>query len=181
MIRPVEFKNIFLAKFLVLITTITLYMIIYFLSSVALGFLLFPRVENVAIFFHQDTFSIYQCLQYAVTYYFISLLTLIAIASTVFFISIISKSVVVAVGLSLGFILASAIHSTAMQLLFNLGIIKDLSVQFISITSIQHSGIALMLGQKPILQVFICLVLLGYFLIFNTLSYLISSKNDKLI
>lgn len=181
MIRPVEFKNIFIAKFLVLITTITLYMIIYFLCSVALGFLLFPKVENVAIFYHKDTLSISQCLQYGVKYYFISLLTLIAIASTVFFISIISKSVVVAVGSSLGFILASAIHSSAIQLLLRLGIVKYPYIGFLSITSIQHEGIAIMLGQRPILQGFICLTLLGYFLIFNTLSYLIVSKNDKLI
>lgn len=181
MIRPVKFNHIFIAKFLVLVAIISLYMVTYFLASIGFGYFLFPKVDQIAVFYHQSTFSIGACLLYAVKYYLLSLITLIAIGSVAFFIAIISKSVVVAVGVNLAFILFSAGYPTVLQVLNRGGGLSLYKLQLLSITHIQHMGIAAMLAEKPLLIGFTSLVLTSYILIFSILSYVTVSKKDHVL
>ncbi|SHJ40587.1 ABC-2 family transporter protein [Clostridium cavendishii DSM 21758] len=181
MIRPIKFSEIFIAKFLVLIVTIALYSLIYFLFSLILGYFLFPKINDISIFYHVKVFGISASLMYSVKYYLLALLTLIAISSVVFFISIISKSVIIALGVNVGFILISMTYPIILQAFFRGGGLLINKIMLLSLTHIQHMGIAFMLGQKHTLFLYISFVLLAYTLIFSTLSYFVFSKQDQLI
>lgn len=175
--KPIE---VFIAKFLVIIATIFIYLVTYLILGYIVGFILFPKIDNVYIFYWGKAFDQAQAFIYTIKYYSISFLTLISIASLMFFIATISKSIVIALGLSTATLLGMIIYPNAIQLLLfdNVNLIK---LKFLSIIEVQYKGIAMMLGENGDYFGFNLLIIGIYALIFLLGNYLVYKKSDNLI
>ncbi|KNF09390.1 ABC-2 family transporter protein [Gottschalkia purinilytica] len=181
MIRQISFSKLFFAKFITVIITIFLLITAYYFFSIPIGYLLMPKLEKVSIFYHNELFATLSSFIYGVKYYLLSFLTLIAMASTIMFISTVSQTVTTGVGLSIGFLLSSIIYPQILLMFFGKLTMKVAKLQFLSLTHIQHMGIAISLGEYPSLVGWNFSILLIYTTIFTVLSYLCFTKTSKYI
>ncbi|WP_394896163.1 hypothetical protein, partial [Clostridium baratii] len=134
----------------------------------------------VSVFYFSKTFNGFELFLYTIKYYFLSFLTLISVASLVFFISTISKSVIIALGTSAGLILGLMAYPTIIRVFLykSKNIIK---YTLLSITDIQHEGIAMMLGEDKLFINFSLFVVLVYIVVFFFITYVIYKKSDQLM
>lgn len=180
LIRRFKPEEVFVCKFIVTLITMFLYLVIYLILAYIIGFFMFEKLDNVSVFYFSKTFNGFELFLYTIKYYFLSFLTLISVASLVFFISTISKSVIIALGTSVGFILGLMAYPTIIRVfLYNSKNI--LKYTLLSITEIQHEGIAMMLGEDKLFINFSLLVILVYILAFFFITYVIYKKSDQLM
>lgn len=182
MIRVESFKKLFFSKLAAAFVTIFFIMILYYVLSIFIGYIMMPNLSKVHVFYYKNELEAWKVFAYSGAYYFAALLTLIAFASVIIFITLISKSVTTAVGGSIGFLLFSLIYPTLVYMLGNINGIDKMAIakiQFLSLTHIQHMGIAIMLGERPQLVGLNVSILIIYTLIFTSMSYFIFIKRDK--
>ncbi|WP_461614500.1 ABC transporter permease [Clostridium sp. Marseille-QA1073] len=181
MIRTRSFTQLFFAKFLAVATIILLLLITYYLLSIPIGYIFMPKLEKVQIFYYNGLSTIKESFLYGIKYYAMSYLTLIAMVSIIMFIAVISKTVTAGVGISMAFLLASMIYPQIL-LMFSPNMTERLfKFQLLSLTHIQHMGIAIMLGEHPTFVLYGFIVLITYTLIFTILSSAIFAKSDRYI
>ncbi|MCY6355912.1 ABC transporter permease [Clostridium sp. ZS2-4] len=186
MIRTYSFTKIVVAKYLVVLSTLLLFLICYFAASVAFGYMFLPKTQTVMFFFIKHPFMLKAALMYNIKYYMIAFLTLAAISAFYMFISMISKTTTIAVALNVGFLIFSAMYGYIIQI-FSKILISVMSVEairksmFLSLIEIQYQGICILLSGKFYLTFWILSVLGGYIALFSTLLYFLSRRKDNLI
>lgn len=180
LIRRFKPTEIFVSKFLVIVVTIFMFLLVYFVLAYIVGFFIFPKINQVSLFYFNRSFNGLEVFIYTIKYYLLSFLTLIAISALVYFIATISKSVIIALGLSVGSILTLIVYPTALQI-FTYGNQEMAKFQLLSMTQIQYQGIAMMLGEHNIFFMFNIMTILSYILIFFGMSYLVYRRCDNLI
>lgn len=180
LIRKFKPLEVFIAKFLVIITSIFMYLMVYLILGYIIGYFIFPKIDNVYIFYFGKTLNASETFIYTIKYYLLSFLTLISVASLMLFISTISKSVIIALGLSLSILLGMIVYPNVMQILLfnNVNLVK---FQFLSIIQVQYKGIAMMLGENGDYFGLNLLIIGIYILIFLLGNYFVYKKSDNLI
>lgn len=179
LIRCKSFGQLFICKISAIFTTIFMMSITYFICSVAIGYFLMPWVDKVKVFYYEGFFTISQSFIYALKYYGYSFITLLAFASVGIFIGVISRSITTAIGSGIGFLLFSFIYPQLVYIFSATKSIETMKFQLISITHIQHMGIAMALGENSMFLGLSTLILLVYIGVFLITSYVIFSKSDK--
>lgn len=180
LIRRFKPTQVFVSKFLVIIATIFMFLVVYLILGYMVGFFMFPRLHKVSVFYFNRTFNGIELFIYTLKYYILAFLTLVAVASVIYFIATISKSVIIALGTSVAILLGLMVYPIIIQMLF-LNIIKMVKYQLLSITQIQFQGIAMMLGENNMFSYFNLFTIAMYILIFFLGNYLIYMKKDNLI
>ncbi|MBU5483848.1 hypothetical protein KQI86_05850 [Clostridium sp. MSJ-11] len=180
-IRSVYYWEVFFSKLCSVAITMFVFVMAYFILSLPIGYILMPKLENVSIFYHSSKFTIKESILYGIKYYAIAYLTLMSMAFVISFIAMISKSITSAVGMSITFLFGSLIYPQILMIAFREMSDKLMSYQLLSITHIQHMGIAMMLGEKGFFSGFILIILTVYIIVFGILSYLIFNKTSKYV
>ncbi|GAA0748662.1 ABC transporter permease subunit [Clostridium oceanicum] len=181
LIRPIKKGKVFLAKFLVIISTIFLILIVYLILSYILGYIIFPKSSSVTAFFWKRPFNPHEMFLYTLKYYSMLFLTLIAIATLEFFISIISKSVTISIGVNIGIYLFLLIYPRVIEIFISSKNPLLFKIQWLSVAHIQFEGIAAMLSQYKVLGLYSLTVLFIYIILFFILNHFIYCKKDHLI
>ncbi|QLY78862.1 ABC transporter permease subunit [Clostridium intestinale] len=179
LIRCKSFGQLFVCKMFAIFTTILMMLITYFICSLVIGCFLMPRVDNIKIFYYDGFFTISQSFIYALKYYSYSFITLLAFASVGIFIGIISRSITTAIGSGVGFLLFSLIYPQLVYIFSSTKGVETMKIQLLSITHIQHMGIAMALGERSLFLDWSTLILVVYIVVFITTSYVIFTRSDK--
>ncbi|MGY0374757.1 hypothetical protein [Clostridium sp. JNZ J1-5] len=179
MIRPISFTHQFLAKIGTILVTLFLLILVYFLLSIPIGYMSMPKIDKVHIFYYANAFTIKGSLLYGIKYYAVSFLTIVAMESVIMFIATISKTITTGMGVGIGFILTSLVYPQILFMFNHQPTVKVIKLQFLSLTHIQHMGIAMMLGENSLFVKLIIAILLVYIVIFTILSYLFFTKRSK--
>lgn len=179
MIRPISFTHQFLAKIGAILVTLFLLVLVYFLLSIPIGYMSMPKIDKVHIFYYANAFTIKDLLLYGIKYYAVSFLTIVAMAAVIMFIATISKTITTGMGVGIGFILTSLVYPQILFMFNHQPTVKVIKLQFLSLTHIQHMGIAMMLGENSLFVKLIITILLVYIVIFTILSYLFFTKRSK--
>src|SRR5699024_5806850 len=151
---------------------LTIFLILYFLSSILYGILQFEYTDSLHLFMHTESSSHYFVYLYNIMYFLLALFTLIAIVSVMFTLSLLSKSITGATTLCVGFILFSFIYPYLMQLM------KESFYYYTSIIMIQYEGIAMILAGNALLSFTLIGILLGYIFISNYITFKYLAKQD---
>lgn len=181
LIRCKSFGQLFVCKILAIFTTIFMMLVTYFICSVLIGYILMPWVDKISIFYYEGSFTISQSFIYAFKYYGYSFITLLAFASVGIFIGVISRSITTAIGSGVGFLLFSFIYPQLVYIFSTIKGAETMKFQLLSITHIQHMGIAMALGEKSMFLGWSSLILLVYICMFLIAAYVIFSRSDKSI
>jgi len=180
LLRRFKPAQVFISKFLVIIVTIFMFLGVYLILGYIIGFFMFPRLDEVSVFYFNRAFSGGELFIYTLKYYLLAFFTLVAVASIIYFIATISKSVIIALGVSVATLLGLMVYPIIIQMLF-FNSIKMVKYQLLSITQIQFQGIAMMLGENNMFSYFNLLIIAMYILVFFIGSCLIYVKKDNLI
>lgn len=180
--RSIKKKYIFIAKYIVVMSIMALFVLAYLIESYIIGYFMFPKIEDVAVFNHSNLFSGIECFKYILKYYFLSYVTLIAIGAVFFLIAYISKSVVIAIATSLGYLITSFIYSKVIELLamYDYGPLILKKLQLLSLRHIQFKGIVLLLGENNFLNKYILTIIIIYLTVFFSMCYFIYKKENYL-
>lgn len=181
-LRPIKKINLFYAKFLVIIITLTGMLTAYFLLSYIIGFIAFKGTSNISLNYFKHSLTANEVVMYSLKVYLLELLSLIAICSLIFFVSTISKTITIAFGANLGIIVVGFIFSPMLGLLTHKNNINLIKLQWlISIPKMQMDGIQAILGESSHLFFYGVGVLLSYGILFFLINYFIYKKSDILI
>ncbi|WP_058302642.1 ABC transporter permease [Gorillibacterium timonense] len=180
--RAYTFGQIIAAKALTLAAAAAVLCLWYLLWSTLFGYLLLPHADAFALFYREGTVHYGKGLLYALQFYGIGLLTLLAMTAVLLFFAVISRSVTAAMGLGIGFLLLSLLGP---QLLSYFAAVIDQTLffrlYFASLPMIQWQGIVFLLADSPRYAGWMCTVLAGYLLLFGTGAYLVFTKRDRWI
>ena len=181
LIRPIKIVNVFWAKFLVILSTMFILLLGYLCISYIVGYFLFPKVSEIAVFYWDKTFIPKEMFLYTLKYYSLAFLTIVAMAALMFFIAIVSKSITISLGTTVGILLVLAIYPTIVQIFFREDYTKLALIKLLSLIEMQFAGIAIMLGQKGFLFSYNLLIIASYIVIFTLFNYFIYKKRDNLM
>ncbi|MBB3126110.1 ABC-type transport system involved in multi-copper enzyme maturation permease subunit [Paenibacillus rhizosphaerae] len=185
MLRSFTAGQLLRAKWLAHTAVMMLYFTVYLLLSAAAGLLFFETHDPMQLFYHDHPVSLKGMIGYTLMYYGLAFLTVLAIGSVFMAAAVISRTTTGAVGLGLGFLLCSLGFPLVYQLANRVGGLGlPAVVKYLSLTEIQYSGIAVMLGQAQAVSsgaasLAALLVGLGYAVIFGVGSLLVFSKSDR--
>ncbi len=181
LVRPIKRGNVFWTKYLVVLSSIFILMVEYFLFSAIIGRVVFERVDNVAIFYNDNLLDNFQMFIYSIKYYLYSFLTLSVISGVIFLFSTLSSNMVISTGMNLGFVFVSLVYPTLISVFWGKSGLNINKLRLLSITEIQHRGLAAGLGNHSYLNGYIFVVLGIYALLSVVASYLIYKRKDQLI
>ncbi|MCM1991590.1 ABC transporter permease subunit [Oceanirhabdus seepicola] len=181
LVRPIKRSHVFWAKYLVVLSSIFMLLVEYYVFSSIIGRIVFQRVDNVAVFYMDKLLDNPQMFIYSIKYYLYSFLTLSIITGVIFLISTIGSNMVISTGVNLGFVLTSLVYPTVISVFLRSGNFNINKLRLLSITEIQHKGLAAGLGMHSYLNSFMLLVLGVYGVLGIVLSYLIYKRKDQLI
>ncbi|MDS0527449.1 ABC transporter permease [Clostridium sp. SHJSY1] len=181
LIRPVKKIHIFYAKFLVIISTVFLFLVTFFVIAYIIGFFTFPKVSNITMLYWNNTFGPMEVFIYTIKAYFIAFLTLVALSSIVFFISIISKSVIIALGSNLAIVILSNVVIQILRMIVGKENILLVKLEWLIIPQMQIEAIPNILGEHSNLCLYGFEVMLGYIILFVIINHLIYLKSDNLV
>ncbi|MCM3112594.1 ABC transporter permease [Lederbergia lenta] len=179
LIRTYSFQQIIIAKFTVLLSFIFLYLTAYFIICYGIGYAMFSHPETYPQFYYEDQVTNIEGLIYNLKFYGLAFLTLIAMSSVVFFIATISHSTTTTLGVGVGFLFISFSYPNIvnmLQLLLKNEIV--MKIIFTSIPMIQWEGLTMMLAKSSSLLGWMFLMLLGYILLFNLLTFIVIKKRN---
>lgn len=185
MLRSFTAGQLLRAKWLAHMAVMALYFTVYLLLSVAAGLLFFEPHEHIQLFYHDHTVPLKGMIGYTLLYYGLAFLSVLAIGSVFMAASVISRTTTGAVGLGLGFLLCSLGFPLIYELANRVGGLGlPGMLKYLSLTEIQYSGIAVMLGQAQAVSseaaaLTALLVGLGYAAVFGVGSLLVFSKSDR--
>lgn len=176
--RSYRFSSVFLAKYFVVLLYLLLLVSFYFICSLVAGWFLFDSSEKVYLFFQTEPVSSVDSLVYSGAYYFLSFLSLAAVASVSIFAGVISKSSTSAFSITAGFLLISMLFPVLLGMFSeSLGYSHYV---YLSLIEIQFSGIVQMLTDNLFLKTWIFAVIMTYIILSTAASLLIFSKRDSL-
>lgn len=183
MIRTVSYRQIIFAKFVVVISFIFLYLLVYFIVCYGIGFIKFSNPETYPQFYAQDYVTFVEGFLYNLKVYGLAFLTLITMSSVLFFIAILSHTTTTTLGIGIGFLFFSFAYPNVIhlfeQLLTNETLLK---IYFTSLPMIQWQGLTMMLAQTSEWFLWIFFVLSSYTLLFLFLLFFLTGrKNDTFI
>lgn len=186
MIRRYKFSEIIIAKYLVVLSVVFLFLVGYFIFSIILGYIILPKSDTTMFFFVKHPFTFKESLIYNFKYYTISFITLAAIGAFYMFIAIISKTTTIAIAINVGFLMFSGIYGYMIQIFSKLltniiGLEAVCKSMFLSLIQIQYQGICVLLSGKSYLRSWILGVLAVYIVLFSVLSYFLARRQDNLI
>lgn len=180
--RTKSFQQLVLAKFVVLISYLFLYLLVYFLVCYGIGFLMFSNPDTYPQFYHQDPVTRLEGLLYNLKFYGLAFLTLISISNVILFFAVISQTMTTALGVSVGYLLICFAYPNFIQLFQTiLGNEKTIKIFFTSIPMIQWEGITMMLAETSNLLGWMLLILIGYLIVFQLLIFFVTRKKDIFI
>lgn len=175
LLRAYSFSQIFIAKFIIAIITIALYLVTFFTFAYIIGFIFFKKTETVNLFYYNTPVNNVEAFTYNVSYYILVFLTLIAMACVILFISVIFRAPIIALGCGTGFLIISLMYPNIIKEVSN-----NSNIEFYSITQIQWKGITLMLKDSTYLINYVG-VLITYTILFFSLAYWIFIKKDRFL
>lgn len=181
LIRPIKIVNVFWAKFLVILSTMFILLLGYLCISYIVGYLLFPKVSKIAVFYWDKTLIPKEMFLYTLKYYSLAFLTIVAMAALMFFIAIVSKSITISLGTTVGLLLVLASYPMVIQIFFRGDYTRLILVKLLSLIEMQFAGIAIMLGQRSFLFSCNLLIIASYIVIFTLFNYFIYKKRDNLM
>lgn len=181
LLRSFSLQQIFIAKYTVLAVTFFLFLLVYGVSSLFTGIILFDVPEQSILFIENVTISNQAMVFYTLYYYAFAYITGIAVLSLFLFFGIIcpTRNSILAVGVS--FILFSI---TIPQILERSTALNEdsLYITFLaysSITKIQYTGISLLLSGWT--YWYWILGVIGIYFSFIVLSYLIFTRRSYFV
>ena len=181
LVRPIKKSYVFWAKYLVVLSSIFILLVEYFVFSSIIGRIVFPKVENVAIFYDNNLLDNFQIFIYSIKYYLYSFLTLSVLIGVIFLLATVSSNMVISTGVNLGFVLISLVYPTVISVFFRASKFNITKLRLLSITEIQHKGLAAGLGMHSYLNGYIFMVLGVYGILGIVLSYFIYKRKDQLV
>lgn len=147
MTRNICFDEIFKAKYLVIVSTMFLFLTVNFLLSTFLGYLALPH-ENVKFPYCLRTFTISESISYNIKYYIVTGIVLVAFISVIMYISLISKTTIEAITLSLIFMFISVMLPELSLIFTSKGSNIYEILNFSCLTRIQYLGIDHLLSES---------------------------------
>ncbi|OZB98174.1 ABC transporter permease [Paenibacillus sp. XY044] len=185
MLRSFTAGQLLRAKWLAHTAVMALYFTVYLLFSGVAGLLFFKSHDYMQLFYYDHTVRVSGMLGYTLMYYAIAFMTVLALGSVFMAAAVISRTTTGAVGLGLGFLLCSLGFPLIYQLANRVGGLgMPAMLKYLSLTEIQYSGIAVMLGQAQAVNsgavaLAALLVCALYAAVFGVGSLLVFSKSDR--
>lgn len=175
--RMYSFHQIILAKFIVVLGFIFLYLLTYFIICYAIGYAMFSNPIDYPQFYNVNNVTLAEGVIYNMKFYGLAFLTLVAISSVIFYIAILSHTTTTALGMGMVFLFISFSYPNIIHLFGEL-IPNEafLKVYFTSIPMIQWQGLTFMLAKSSGLFGWILLILSCYILLFQLLIALGTNK-----
>ncbi len=174
MIRAVSFGDIMKAKFLVILSTVFIFLSTHFVISTVLGCLYFPHKTSNFISYRYS-FTVSEGILYNLKYYIIAFITLTAVASVIMFICINCKTTTGAVAGSLTFIVTSVLYPTICELFLNK---MSPIIDYPSLVSIEDHGILSVLAQNPQDVGLIIFIIALYIGVFFSIAFTLLNDQD---
>lgn len=177
--RVASFKQIIIAKWITILAYVSIFLVLYFVSSYVYGLVKFEYKTTLKLIMHTEYSNHYEVFLYNIMYYLLSLISLMVLVSVLITLSLLSKSTTSAMTLCIGFILLSFTYPYILQLF---GESPYLWIFFYSsIIMIQYEGIALILAGNIWVKAILLGILLIYALISSYINLRVLSKNDHFI
>ena len=171
--RPATFPQIILGKWVTIILFLALYLFIYFVMSLVIGFLIFDIQSQITLL--NERYGFGEVIVYSSLYYILMYFTLVAMTSVMINLSLLSKSTTGAVVLCVSFLLFLFIYPNIILSFFN----SPLAGAFIysSLVLIQFQGIDFILfGEFQAKFILISVVLISLFVSSFITNYLVRNK-----
>ncbi|MCX7569345.1 hypothetical protein OS242_05180 [Tumebacillus sp. DT12] len=146
LLRAVTFAELFWAKWTVVLAAVGVFLGAFYLECWGIGWWLFERTETVGLFYREGAFAGGEAVRYGLAYYGLAGLTVVAMASVMLLLAVMAQTATAAVGMGIGWLLLSFGWPVAARMF-------GAQVQSLSITHIQHQGIAAMLADgRPMMR-----------------------------
>ncbi|MCJ8010999.1 ABC transporter permease [Paenibacillus sp. KQZ6P-2] len=187
MLRAYSSTQIFWAKWMAFALMMALFFVVYLLTAVAAGYILFPSAPQQVLFYYDHAVPNGDMILYTLGYYGMAYATIVGMASVFIGIGVVSRSSTAAIGLGMGFLLCSLGYPLIFDLSNRvLGLGLPVMLKYLSLSEIQFSGIAVMMSDAEALKhlhagIWMICVIAGYTAVLMTVSRLIFTKSDRWI
>lgn len=180
MLRAVSLGRIMTAKWLVSLLYVWIQLGAYFVCSVAIGRIGFPKPETYPLFYGAGTVDYAQGLVYDLGYYALAALALAVLLTVIFWMASIARSATAALGLGIGFLLLSYALPTALSY-FRPWFEAEayIRIYFLSLLMIEWEGLAAMLANLHGLLIWNLSVMSGYGILFGGWTAWIWKRRDS--
>ncbi|OWA36058.1 hypothetical protein B9G55_09355 [Saccharibacillus sp. O16] len=180
MIRAVSLGRIMAAKWLVALLFMWIQLGLYFICSVGVGLIWFPKPESYPLFYEAGNVTYMQGIGYDLAYYGLAALALAILLTVFFWIAAAARTTTAALGLGIGFLLLSYMLPTTLNYfrpLFETAVY--VRIYFLSLLMIEWEGLAAMLANLHGLFLWNLSVLLGYGALFGGMTAWIWKRRDS--
>ncbi|WP_080873629.1 ABC transporter permease [Oceanobacillus timonensis] len=182
LIRSYSFRKVMTAKYMVIIGTMLLFFVLYFICSHVIGLFLFERPDEYMQFYYSSPVSVAEGISYNMKFYSLAFLTMIVMITVFFLLAIISRTTTTAIGAGVGFLLLSFTYPQILNFfheLINEGTYMRLF--FTSIPMIQWEGLTLMLSENKEWLYWNLLILFMYMVPMVSFLYFICRRKNAFI
>ncbi|ANC09028.1 MULTISPECIES: ABC transporter permease [Bacillus] len=183
LIRPFSTSQLFVAKLATILTTMFLYLTLFWIFNSIAGYLFFPKVDTLITFIDETKVSIAGAILYNLKYFFACFITMVCIVSVFTLIGALSRSTMITLGSGVAFIFFAIAIPQILEF-SNQTIISAntvLHLMYMSIVKIQHTGIAFILSTSNSINIYIVIVEAIYIFLFGMFAYLSFVKRDYFI
>ena len=181
LIRPIKKENVFICKFLSVVVLVGLYLVFYLICSYVIGYFKLESIDKVMILDASNLLQSHDAVIFTLKYYLTSFVSLLPMISIAYLIATLSKSVIVTLCTGVGFTVVSMGYSTFIQIFARAYESNMDKIKLLSITEIEQNGVGkLLLGSNEII-VFISSVILIYFIVSITLSFIVNRRKDQYV
>ncbi|WP_350302697.1 ABC transporter permease [Peribacillus frigoritolerans] len=183
LIRPFSTTQLFLAKLATILTTMFLYLTLFWILNTVAGYIFFPKVDTLITFLDEQKLSLTAALLYNVKYFSACFVTMISVVSVFTLLGSISRSTMITLGAGVGFIFLSIAIPQLLEFSTQtiIGHSTVIHLMYMSIVKIQHTGIAFLLSSTNNLNSYIILVQTVYIALFGLIAYWTFVKRDYFI
>ena len=182
LIRGYSTRQVYLVKLLILLLSLFLFIVAYLICSYIIGFIMFPKENQIISFLSHEALNPTQCLLLTVKYYIAVLLILSVFTLGISLLAIMVCSVVTTTVFGMLFILGGFGFYLILQVIQPYLFSLDVSLFSLwSLPMMQLKGIYSMItGHQEMLRESV-IVLSVYLSVFLGLSYYLTGKQDQFI
>lgn len=182
MLRAYSFGQIFWAKTSIVLLTLFMLVVFYFVVSLVAGYWMFPHISEFPLFYRSQTVGFWGGFGYSLAFYALGFLCLIAMTGVMLFIAVTSHTTTTAIGTGIGFYLLSLFYPFVSGY-FAPFIGEDvyMKVMLSSLPMIEWQGLVLILADTPQYCGWIVGTLVLYTFVFGGLAYLAFTRKDRWI
>lgn len=178
MIRSYSFNEIFTAKYIVMLATSFLLLLINFIFSYILGYFALPK-EGGKIAYYSRKFTLSESMIYNLKYYIISFLVLAAFTSIIMCVAMICKTIMGALAVSIFIIFTSFILPELSHIFMDNASKVYMFTNYTFITRIQYGGIDNILAERPDGVGLMVISIIFHIIVFYSIAHSLFVDNEN--